>query len=68
MVVDRYCRDSMSKANSIDEENILNQLEFWIDNTEDELLEEETELPIKEELNVSQTNTIKITNIDYDPP
>jgi hypothetical protein len=67
-VVDRYCRDSISKANEIDEQNILNQLDFWIDNAEDDLLEEETDVVVEDDINVFQTNTIKITDIDYDPP
>jgi hypothetical protein len=58
----------MSKANEIDEQNILNQLDFWIDNAEDDSLEEEIEILIEDDINVFQTNTIKITDVDYDPP
>jgi hypothetical protein len=52
----------MSKASEKDEQNILNQLGFWVD--EKEIIPpEEVSLPS----NPMQTNTIKITNIDYNP-
>jgi hypothetical protein len=52
----------MSKASEKDEQNVFDQLSFWVD-------EEETILPEEQELpqNPLQTNTIKITNIDYNP-
>jgi len=68
-MVDRYCRNSMSKASILDQENILNQLSFWIDDSEvvdDSLLEEDPIDPIKTK-NPLQTNTIKIIDIDYNP-
>lgn len=67
-VIDRYCRNSLSKANSKDEENIQNQLEFWIDEDFDENLEEDT---LQEDLltwNIANNKNIKIIDLDYDPP
>ncbi len=61
-VVDRYCRNSMSKASEQDEQNIADQLSFRIDE-EETILPEEPDLPP----NPMQTNTIKITDIDYNP-
>ena len=71
-VVDRYCRNSLTKASAQDEENIRNQLTFWEDlyseEWEDEewVFEDETENP-SNTWNSLQTNTIKIIDIDYDP-
>ncbi|HPC34247.1 MAG TPA: thermonuclease family protein, partial [Candidatus Absconditabacterales bacterium] len=65
-IVDRYCRNSMSKASETDEENIQNQLEFWIDIDEEEIDEE-----LEEEVftgNIASLKNIKIKHIDYDPP
>ncbi|HRX63536.1 MAG TPA: thermonuclease family protein [Candidatus Absconditabacterales bacterium] len=61
-VVDRYCRNSMSKASQKDEENIQNQLSFRIDE-EEIIIPELPEIPS----NPLQTNQIKITHIDYNP-
>jgi len=30
-LIDRYCRNSMSKASQSDQDNILDQMMFWID-------------------------------------
>jgi endonuclease YncB( thermonuclease family) len=64
-VVDRYCRGSMIKASEKDEQNILNQLKFRI-NEDEEIEDEDNILP--EPNNLLQTNIIKIIDIDYDPP
>ncbi len=61
-VIDRYCRNSMSKASDLDEQNIADQLSFRIDE-EETIVPEEPVLPS----NPMQTNTIKITDIDYNP-
>lgn len=70
-VVDRYCRNSLTKANSTDEQNIKNQLSFWEDLNDEEWTNEEWIIDDEwnENLieNVLQTNIIKILNIDYDP-
>ena len=69
-VVDRYCRNSLTKATAQDEQNILNQLTFREDLYSEEEWEseewEEQENP-NNTWNSLQTNTIKIINIDYDP-
>lgn len=72
-VIDRYCRNSLTKATVQDEQNILNQLTFREElESEEELDEEEWNEP--ENLdntwnneNLLQTNLIKIIDIDYDP-
>ncbi|HKL44353.1 MAG TPA: thermonuclease family protein, partial [Candidatus Absconditabacterales bacterium] len=61
-VVDRYCRNSMSKASEKDQQNILDQLSFRVDEEEITVLED----PILPQ-NPMQTNTIKITDIGYNP-
>lgn len=71
-VVDRYCRNSLTKATAQDEENIRNQLTFredlyseeWED---EEWMVDEIENPNNTWNNSLQTNTIKIIDIDYDP-
>ena len=69
-VIDRYCRNSLTKATAQDEENIWNQLTFREDLYSEEEWEseewEEQENP-NNTWNSLQTNTIKIINIDYDP-
>ena len=72
-VIDRYCRNSLTKATAQDEQNILNQLTFWEDlESEEELGDEESqeqENPNNtwNNENLLQTNLIKIIDIDYDP-
>lgn len=71
-VVDRYCRNSLTKATAQDEENIRNQLTFREDlyseewETEEWTVEDEFEIS-NNTWNLLQTNTIKIIDIDYDP-
>jgi len=74
-VVDRYCRNSLTKATAQDEENIRNQLTFREDlyseeweewENEEWIVEDEPEIP-NNTWNSLQTNTIKIIDIDYDP-
>ncbi|MCK9466834.1 MAG: thermonuclease family protein [Candidatus Absconditabacterales bacterium] len=67
-IIDRYCRNSMSKATEQDEENIKNQLDFRIDN---QLDGEEFEEDLEEENltgDIVPLKNIKIKHIDYDPP
>ncbi len=76
-VIDRYCRNSLTKASVQDEENIKNQLKFWEDLNEENISDDE-DIEEKEEddeqknktndENIFQTNVIKIVDIDYDPP
>ena len=66
-VVDRYCRNSLSKATSQDEENIKNQLEFWIDDDTDLDMDDELEEEILT-WKIDVLKNIKIRYIDYDPP
>ncbi len=78
-VIDRYCRNSLTKATAQDEQNILNQLTFReeLDNEEWIINNEEWEDELGEEIenpnntwnneNLFQTNLIKIIDIDYDP-
>ena len=40
-VIDRYCRNSLTKATAQDEQNILNQLTFWEDLESEEVLDDE---------------------------
>ncbi len=68
-VIDRYCRNSMSKASSLDEQRILNQLSFWMEGSDvddESLIEPEPTDPITV-VNPMQTNTIKIIELDYNP-
>ena len=76
-IIDRYCRNSLTKATAQDEQNILNQLVFreeldeWIDDewSNDEW-DDEQENPNNtwnNDENFFQTNLIKIIDIDYDP-
>ena len=77
-VIDRYCRNSLTKATAQDEQNILNQLTF----REELESEDEEEIINNEEWedegnenhnntwnneNLLRTNLIKIIDIDYDP-
>ena len=77
-VVDRYCRNSLTKYTAQDEQNILNQLTFredideneeWITNNEEweEWDEVENQNNTWNNENFLQTNLIKIIDIDYDP-
>lgn len=72
-VIDRYCRNSLTKATAQDEQNILNQMTFWEElESEEELDDEESqeqENPNNtwNNENLLQTNLIKIIDIDYDP-
>jgi hypothetical protein len=52
----------MSKSSDLDEQNITDQLSFRIDE-EEIVVPEEPDMPP----NPMQTNTIKITDIDYNP-
>lgn len=65
-LVDRYCRNSLTKATAQDEENIKNQLTFREDLQQDEEWEEEEEINGNTWV-VNNTIPIKIINIDYDP-
>jgi len=74
-VIDRYCRNSLTKATIQDEENIANQLTFW-ENLSSEEWDEEENISDEPEIlsntwdtneNLFQTNLIKIIDIDYDP-
>ena len=72
-VIDRYCRNSLTKATAQDEQNIFNQLTFREElESEEELDEEERNEPENpnntwNNENLLQTNLIKIIDIDYDP-
>ena len=79
-VIDRYCRNSLTKATAQDEQNILNQLSFreeldsdieWDETPQggEDWEEEENENQNNtwNNENLLQTNLIKIIDIDYDP-
>lgn len=64
IVVDRYCRNSLTKATAQDEENIKNQLTFREDLQDEEWEDEEI---IETWNKIEDIIPIKIINIDYDP-
>lgn len=72
-LVDRYCRNSMSKSSILDQQNILNQLSFRIDDTDQNDLPDDSTNSWSgsnwndDISNPLQTNFIKIIDIDYNP-